>query len=128
MTRKSETPAMARRIMLSQGVVSCPLCGKRLKAKDTLIREHMVPLALDGADEEENMRYVHKLCADKKTTGRKHMSDGDSHLITKSKRLANGGKKRRGRELKSNSTVPPSRPIPKRHNPWGKKETDGKPA
>lgn len=120
MNRKSETPAMVRRIMCRQGVIPCCLCGKRLKPEDKLVREHLHALALDGADEEENMGFAHAECAQKKTTGRKHMSDGDSHLITKSRRLA--------KPKKPGKKKWPSKPIPKHNTPWGKKDRHGPPA
>lgn len=110
MKRKSETPAMARRIAFAQGVVICPWCGKRIKAKDEVIREHIQPLALDGSDIEDNMAYLHKACAQEKTTGRKHMSDGDNQKITKAARLERGGKKSRHPMQKTGQKIQ-SRPF-----------------
>lgn len=114
MKRKSETAAMARRIAFAQGVVVCPWCGKRIKAKDEVVREHVQALALGGSDTEDNMKYLHKACAQEKTTGRKHMADGDNQKITKQERLARGGKKVRHPMQKTGQK------IPKRDDPWGK--------
>jgi len=69
MTRKSETPAMVRRILCAQGDIKCPLCKEPLLPTDKLIREHMHALGLGGPDTEDNMAYVHKKCANKKTRG-----------------------------------------------------------
>ena len=115
MKRKSETPAMVRRIMVQQGVIPCCLCGKRLMPGDKLVREHLHALALGGKDEEDNQGYAHEECAQKKTTGRKHMADGDNQKISKSKRLANGGKKVRHPMQKTNRKLPKGRKI---NQPW----------
>ena len=93
---------MARAICFDQGVIPCPLCGKRILSKHKVIREHMHALALGGSDELENMRYVHKACADIKTNGKgpKATTYGsDSHAIAKTNRLErerNGEPKRAG--------------------------------
>lgn len=86
--RRSETPAMVRRILFRQGVVPCCLCGKRLKPEDKVIREHMHALALGGPDEEDNMGYAHEECAARKTNGNGATTYGsDKHAIAKVKRL-----------------------------------------
>jgi 5-methylcytosine-specific restriction endonuclease McrA len=86
--RRSETPAMVRRILFRQGVVPCCLCGKRLKPEDKVIREHMHALALGGPDEEDNMGYAHEECAARKTNGTPATTYGsDKHAIAKVKRL-----------------------------------------
>jgi hypothetical protein len=106
--RRTETPAMARQICFAQGVVICPLCGKRILPTDKVIREHMHALALGGADDLENMRYVHKSCADVKTNGKgpKATTYGsDKHAIAKAARLE---RERMGEPKRSRR----SRPIP----------------
>ncbi|MBO6542342.1 MAG: hypothetical protein JJ939_11495 [Alphaproteobacteria bacterium] len=114
MRRKAETPAMVRRIMIAQGVIPCCLCGRRLAPGDKLIREHLHALALGGPDDEKNMGYAHEECAKFKTTGRKHMADGDSQKITKQNRLARGGKTKRGPKLQSRNDWPQGRKLQSR--------------
>lgn len=87
MKRRSETPAMVRRILFRQGVVPCCLCGKRISPADKVIREHIHALALGGADEEDNMGYAHEECAARKTNGNGATTYGsDKHAIAKVKR------------------------------------------
>lgn len=81
---------MARAICFEQGLVLCPLCGKRILKEHKVVREHMHALALGGKDDLENMRYVHKDCADIKTKGKgpKATTYGsDIHAIAKTRRL-----------------------------------------
>lgn len=82
---------MARRICFAQGTVICPLCGCQLMPNDQVIREHLHPLALGGGDDEGNMAYVHRACADRKTNGsgpKATTYGSDKHAIAKAKRLA----------------------------------------
>lgn len=79
----------------------------------------MHALALNGPDDEGNMGYAHEACAQFKTTGRKHMADGDSQKITKMKRLERGGKPKSKYTIQNGQKLPkgqkiPSRPFPKR--------------
>lgn len=100
--RRSETPAMARRICFAQGEVPCGICGVKLEPTDKTIREHLHALARGGKDDEGNMAYVHFKCADEKTNGKGATTLGsDSHEIAKTKRLVSGGRKRKGRKLQS---------------------------
>lgn len=93
MKRKTETPAMVRRIMVAQGVIPCCLCGKRLMPGDKLIREHKHALVLGGKDDEANMGYAHEECAKLKTSGPAHYSKGsDISNGAAIKRHQKGGK------------------------------------
>lgn len=68
--------------------IPCPICWFPLTANDDRVLEHMVPHELGGSSEVENLRWVHKGCAAKKTNGNKATSaDGDIHKIAKAKRL-----------------------------------------
>lgn len=70
------------------GWIICPLCSGPLRPADDRILEHMVPRELGGSDDEENLRWVHKDCAAKKTNGSRATSaGGDLHKIAKAKRL-----------------------------------------
>lgn len=103
MKRRPVTPALTRRVLLAQGVVPCALCGKRILAGDETVMEHLHALALGGADDESNMRLVHKACADRKTNGTKATTAGsDAHLIAKGKRLrGETGQNRRKAPIRS---------------------------
>ena len=106
---------MARAICFDQGVVPCPLCGKRILSKHKVIREHMHALALGGKDDLDNMKYVHKACADIKTNGKgpKATTYGsDSHAIAKTNRLereSQGLPKRAGIKKKIPQKTPEQR-------------------
>ena len=76
------------------GGLKCPRCSGALQPNDERILEHMTPHATcvwlgTDPDRPENLRFVHKECADKKTNGNKAtVADGDIHKIAKAKRLA----------------------------------------
>ena len=80
-------------IRQAENGLRCPLCTNRIWAGDARILEHMVPHATRTAlgldpDAADNLRWVHKKCADKKTNGNKATcADGDTHKIGKAKRL-----------------------------------------
>lgn len=115
MKRKTATVAMVCRIIFAQGNVICPLCGQRLLPEHPVIREHLFALGRGGADDEKNMAYVHKECADLKTNGTKATTlKSDKFEIAKTKRLKNGPRPRKGRELKSRKKIQ-SRPFEKRN-------------
>lgn len=78
---KTKLAAMARQ-------ATCPLCGQKLGALDGLDWDHIVPLALGGADDETNLVAVHRPCHRLKTSGNGHTSHGsDIHAIAKTRRL-----------------------------------------
>ncbi len=76
------------------GGLTCPLCLKWLLPEETRVLEHLVPRATRIAlgqepDAPENLRWVHKECAGRKTNGvPATCADGDIHKIAKGKRLA----------------------------------------
>lgn len=79
-----------------------------LRSLDQIEWDHYIPVALGGTDNFGNIRPVHAACHQKKTSGTKATSYGsDIHAIAKTKRIAKGGKKRKGRKM-------PSRPFQKR--------------
>lgn len=58
----------------------CHICGGRINAvTEKWEREHLIPLALGGADDESNMRPAHVKCHREKT-------DSDVTAIAKAKR------------------------------------------
>ena len=90
------------------GHIVCPLCRGWLEPNEERILEHMVARAFTGSDDTRLLAWVHKACADRKTYGNKATcAGGDIHKIAKAKRIAAGGRKRRGRKMQS-------RPFPKR--------------
>lgn len=74
--------------------VLCPLCVNPIGFAEARVLEHMIPHATCVAigkdpDDFENLRFVHKACADRKTNGTKATcAGGDVHKIAKAKRLA----------------------------------------
>jgi sulfate adenylyltransferase subunit 1 (EFTu-like GTPase family) len=103
------------------GGIICPLCKSYLWASDPRILEHMNPRELSKDDSTENLRWVHKACADLKTRGctgtskKGSVAQGDTHRIAKAARIAAGGKKVRNPMKNS------GRKIPAHVNPWGKR-------
>ena len=70
------------------GNAICPLCHTQLLPEHPRIFEHMVPFAWVIGHVTENMAWVHKECADKKTNGNKATcADSDIHKIAKAKRI-----------------------------------------
>ena len=68
--------------------IICQLCDDWLDVDHARILEHLVPHELAGSSDAENLRWVHKECAAKKTNGNKAtVADGDIHKIAKAKRL-----------------------------------------
>ena len=117
MKRRTLTAAQAREILIAQAAragepIPCPLCKGPLLPGQALIREHMHPLALGGADDDENSAYVHRGCARRKTIGTKATTAGsDVHAIAKGKRLRGETGNRPKRKI-------PSRPFPKGERRW----------
>lgn len=80
--------------MLLRQMGRCICCKTQLHRGNVVI-EHVIPLALGGADTQENKELRCKDCASKKTNGPRgsHTSiDGDIHAIAKTKRLVRGPK------------------------------------
>jgi hypothetical protein len=98
------------------GVLVCPLCPHALTADDERVLEHMTPHEFTKDNSVENLAWVHKACALKKTNGKAHVKvDGDLSKIAKAKRLAAGGRKRKGRAFPTKQNHKwPSRSFPKR--------------
>ena len=73
----------------AQGCAICPLCRMQLLPEQPRVFEHMVPFAWTLGHVTDDLAWVHKECADKKTYGNKATcADGDIHKIAKAKRLA----------------------------------------
>ncbi len=88
-------PTIPHRVMVNVAIeqaggwIRCALCSGPLRPEDPRILEHLVPHELDGSSDAENLRWVHKECAAKKTNGSRATSaGGDIHKIAKAKRLA----------------------------------------
>jgi hypothetical protein len=78
----------------------CPRCGERLGRLDALEWDHVVPIALGGADAPENLQAVHRDCHAEKTRGRAATTAGsDIHAIAKVKRLTRKQEEFRARLL-----------------------------
>lgn len=75
--------------ILQAGSIRCALCNKPLTADQARVLEHLTPVALGGGNTVDNLRWVHRPCADRKTNGTAATSaSGDLHKIAKAKRLA----------------------------------------
>lgn len=74
--------------ILQAGSIRCVLCNKPLTADMARVLEHMTPVALGGGNTIDNLRWVHRPCADRKTNGTPATAaSGDLHKIAKAKRL-----------------------------------------
>lgn len=134
--RKTISAAMERRIIMAQMTEECGetgvyltfwrrkrisavlLCGcgceAELKPHTPVIHEHMVPLAMGGADDETNIRLVRKECAKKKTHGTPATTAGsDIANIAKVKRLRGETGQRKYKHTWPSRKIPP-RPFEKR--------------
>lgn len=137
--RRTITARLARDVMIRQiaeghfvrnegtARISCPLCDRPISTCGKTVWEHMHPLALGGADDETNIRLVHKHCADTKTRGAGATTYGsDIGNITKTKRLEKARTALADTLQSAAKAVRPkkvwrSRPIPQPADPWGKK-------
>jgi 5-methylcytosine-specific restriction endonuclease McrA len=110
MSRKRFTERQVVETLLLQGaVIRCPRCKQCLLLEDVpaVEREHFLEIALGGADTPANCFYSHGPCHSVVTNGRKLNRAGSSkNKIAKAKRMAAGGRKRKGPAI-------PSRPFPK---------------
>lgn len=64
--RRSLTPLQKLKIFESSAG-KCHICEQKIRPGDRWDVEHVRPLALDGADDESNMRPAHKACHATKT-------------------------------------------------------------
>jgi 5-methylcytosine-specific restriction endonuclease McrA len=101
MTRRRFSLKDKLEVLVRQG--RCPLCGERLGSLDGLQWDHVVPLAMGGADEPDNLQAIHIDCHGTKTHGTPATTAGsDIHRIAKTKRIArdpSGGEEFRRRLL-----------------------------
>lgn len=83
--------------------IYCPECDQPILATDVIEWDHRHALVHDGPHHHTNIRPIHYDCHKKKTAR-------DIKANAKVKRIAAGGRKRKGRKM-------PSRPFPKRGKP-----------
>lgn len=114
----------------------CPRCGEKLGDLAGLQWDHVVPLALGGADEVENLQALHTDCHAEKTRGRGATTHGsDIHAIAKVRRLSKKEEAFRSRLLERDAPTAylpadhedrgarrPKKPWPSRPFPSRKKE------
>jgi 5-methylcytosine-specific restriction protein A len=91
MTRRHISKAARARLYEAAGGLCC-LCGFAIPAGASWIREHVLPLHLDGLDDETNWAPAHVACAATKTKR-------EAQMRGKVRRLRAGGRKRKGRPL-----------------------------
>lgn len=102
MRRKPLSMRQTIQVLINQGVViRCPKSGLLLTSGQDATDEHLHQRATGGGDDLDNRQIWHVSAAKRKTFGTKATSAGsDAHARAKVKRLANGGRKRKGRKLK----------------------------
>lgn len=109
MKRPTTTAAMKLEVLRRVGVVApCAICRSAIEIKDVHF-DHWLALVDDGEHTAENLRPTCFSCNSKKGA-REHKNNA------KAKRIAakNAGTWRR------KSKPIPTRPMPVRHDPWGK--------
>lgn len=128
MTRKPCTAKQALEVAIQQGaIIPCFRCRKAFtleeaKERGAIEREHVHPLALGGKDEPVAWAWSHKACHALQTNGPGHYSAGDKYAIAKSKRLARGGKTKRGPKLQNRNEWAQGRKLQGR--PFEKRNTE----
>jgi hypothetical protein len=83
---------MAERLAVLARQGRCARCDERLGPETGLQYDHIIPLALGGADHIDNLQALHIDCHKAKTTGRRGESrlsirDGDQQKIAKARRI-----------------------------------------
>lgn len=112
MARKRFSEREVLETLAWQGIIAtCFRCGKPFFTPSTtenlwhvlpMEREHLHEYKLGGDDKPYNCRYSCKECHAKITNGTKATTAGSSkHRIAKTKRIAAGGRKRKGPPIKS---------------------------
>jgi hypothetical protein len=115
--RKFVSEVTAIRVAILQGGrVPCYRCKEPLSATGIINREHIVPMALGGADDISNYAYSHGECHRVVTFGTKAtVAGGDIHKIAKAKRLEKAREAHQavmsGEREKEPGSIP-SRPFP----------------
>lgn len=87
MSRRRFTEALVIETLYLRGVeVTCFRCGQPLRPTQKIEREHIVEIALGGADEPSNCAYSHKDCHHVVTNGSPSTTAGSSkNRIAKSR-------------------------------------------
>lgn len=100
--RQTITDKMKWRALFHRFPIPCAICNHPIFWDEEIDWDHVHPIALGGEHSHANLRPLHANCHQKKTSGSKATSAGsDIHMIAKAKRIASGGKKRRGPKLRS---------------------------
>ena len=92
--------------LLQQGArIICPKCLDLFLVGQKFHRHHFQEIALGGKDEVSNWVYLHADCHNEVTNGKATTAGSSKNKIAKVRRIAAGGRKRKGRAI-------PSRPFP----------------
>lgn len=105
--RKRLTKLQRARLFERRGGL-CHICREKILPDQDWDADHIIPLALGGADEVDNLHPVHRSCH--RGVGSKTSSDVKQIAKAKRQKLKHEtgrSRKRRGREF-------PSRPFPRR--------------
>ena len=108
MTRRRTLTGKARLALLNAHASRCHICGGAIEAGQRWEVEHVIPLAMGGTDEPDNMRPAHAKCHREKTAK-------DVPAIAKAKRV----------EIAHRGAKAPKSPIKSRG--FAKKPREGKP-
>lgn len=121
--RKAITERMKILSLLYWHDIECPECGQWISSGDQVEWDHRVPVALGGGHDHTNIMACHKTCHAEKTRGTKATTYGsDIHAIAKARRIASGGRKRKGPKMKAR----PFQKKPKGYtHRWGKRKVRG---
>ena len=99
-TKRASLTPKERQEMLDRQEGKCAWCKTFYGVSKLMIAEHTHPVVLGNADKPDCL--VCRDCAHEKTFGRPATTYGsDIHAIAKAKRLAAGGKKRKGPPMQS---------------------------
>ena len=80
MTARKPLSPMRKLALFEREAGRCHICEQKIFGKEWDV-EHVIPLALGGADDESNMKPAHRLCHAPKTVD-------DVRRIAKAKRMA----------------------------------------
>lgn len=106
-SRKMAVDCLLYRLRVDWVYLECGICVKALNPGDNIQFDHIHAIVHEGPHEYENLRPVHAECHKTKTKA-------DVQANAKIKRIAKGGRKRRGPAIKSKPFPKTKRKIPTR--------------
>lgn len=110
----SRTFNMSAKVAALLRYVDCPKCGEGPLSDIGVEWDHINPFALSGDSSSENCMPLCPKCHSLKTNGRKHLGEGDKYDISRTTRLANGGKTPSKRKIRNGKPNWAKRPLQSR--------------